>query len=151
MKTVLFALAAAQAASATVLRAKPPAAIAPALKLRGGLADIDAAQVSKIALYLKAAAGAYLTLSPKAATETSGALAPKTEMNEFMLENAGTAALAAAVICLKLLNGDAATEAVVWGLVPAVFMSVKNLLTGKVESLGIGFGCHAVLRPVHRA
>ena len=50
---------------------------------------------------------------------------PKTEMNDFILEGGGAAALAAAIIGLKLLDGAAATEAVVWGLAPALFVSIK--------------------------
>ena len=49
------------------MRAKPPGAITPALKLRGGLTvgDASPADIAKYALYLKAAAGAYIMLSPK--------------------------------------------------------------------------------------
>ena len=50
---------------------------------------------------------------------------PKTEMNDFILEGGGAAALAAAIIGLKLLDGAAATEAVALGLAPALFVSIK--------------------------
>ena len=168
------------------MRAKPPGAITPALKLRGGLTvgDASPADIAKFALYLKAAAGAYIMLSPKvcsptfprlyhaspamsclhqgrarvcrlgavaphghasssearcairrmrhlwllssqAATDTFGSLGPKTEMNELLLENGGSSALAAAIIGLKLLDGAAAPEAVVWGLAAPLFVSTK--------------------------
>ena len=67
MKAVIAALFLFASASASVMRAKPPGAITPALKLRGGLTvgDASPADIAKIALYLKAAAGAYVMLSPQ--------------------------------------------------------------------------------------
>ena len=64
-------------------------------------------------------------LPPQAATDTFGSLGPKTSLNELLLENGGATALAAAIIGLKLLDGAAAPEAVVWGLAAPIFVSTK--------------------------
>jgi hypothetical protein len=70
---LLFVLAAAPAA-ALVTRPLTARATSPALRLRGGMADVDPVIVAKVAVGLAGTNGLFLALAPEQASKVSATL-----------------------------------------------------------------------------
>jgi hypothetical protein len=132
MKVLLFALALVGVSSLNVKKDS----LRPALKLRGGLAGVDAKQVATAASWFLAANGAYFTLAPEPALKAYGA-----EDTSFIIQKimhySGTAFISTAVLSLVMLATDDANKAMGWSGLPWLIVTLSAILNGDSEKMGL--------------
>jgi hypothetical protein len=123
-------------ALATVSSLQARDSLRPALKLRGGLAGVDADLAAKSVLALSALNGGYLTLAPKPASEAYG-MKSATEMQVSMIESMGALTLGMAIAGFFALSGAEPAKVTAYALILPLVNTAKWLLNGTGKKLGM--------------
>jgi hypothetical protein len=109
----------------------------PVMKLRGGISGVDATQVAKVVSGITAANGVVMSLAPTKAGEMYGVT--ETKWTNFFAQWAGIMMTGQALTALLALGGMSFTEAMGWGFLPSVIVSVQDFLNDRmVGELGMG-------------
>jgi hypothetical protein len=107
----------------------------PALRLRGGLAGVDGAQVAKYAGMLLLANGAYCNLAPEPACKAYGMEKPSYDIMQ-MVKSLGAVNLASGVLALCVLNGVDTNQAIGWASLPWLVLTLDSIFNGAGEKMG---------------
>jgi hypothetical protein len=110
----------------------------PVMKLRGGLAGIDANQVANVVMGLSAANAGVMALAPKKAGEMYGVAS--TKWTDFFAQWAGIIMAGQTLSAfLSIVNGMPMAEALAWGFLPSIVFSIQDLLNDRmVGEMGMG-------------
>jgi len=108
----------------------------PALRLRGGIAGVDADLVAKGLLVLQSVNSGFVTLAPKPAAEAYG-LKGSTELQEAFIENMGFLLVGLCIAGFCALDGMPVGKTTAISLIPPLINIVKWLLNGTGKKLGI--------------
>lgn len=108
----------------------------PALKLRGGLAGIDASAAATVGTWLGTINGVYCGIAEGPACEAYGVDNPSFNMLQIV-KNLGYTFTSAGVLALCLMKGVAFNTAFAWSQLPWLLLSCSNLLNGVDVKMGI--------------
>jgi len=101
------------------------------MKLRGGLAGIDANQVTNVVLTVSAANAGVLALAPKKAGEMYNVAS--TKWTDFFAQWSGIIMFGQSLTAyLTLIHGMALPKALAWGFVPSVVASIQDFLNDRM-------------------
>jgi phage-related minor tail protein len=125
------------AASASALHLKQQSAKPSVLRLRGGLAGVDAEQVAKVVQYISCANAGVMTLAPTKAGEMYGVT--ETKWTNFFAQWSGIIMLGQGITALLAGGGMDMAQALAWGFVPSCVVAVQDLLNDRmVGEMGMG-------------
>ena len=96
------------------------------LRMRGGLADVDAGKVASAAVALNAVNGALLCLSPSKAGDIYEC--KMSEADELMITYMGGVSLAGAIMIYRIMGGTDVNTAIGEGLLPSLIQNVQGAL-----------------------
>jgi phage-related minor tail protein len=119
-------------ASSTALHLKQQ----PVMKLRGGLAGLDADQVSKVVMGISAANAGVMALAPTKAGEMYGV--KETKWTNFFAQWAGLMMFGQTLTAFLAAGGMDMAEALGWGFIPGTVAAVQDFLNNRnVGELGM--------------
>ena len=121
------------AASASALHLKQQSAKPSVLRLRGGLAGVDAEQVAKVVQYISCANAGVMTLAPTKAGEMYGVT--ETKWTNFFAQWSGIIMLGQGITALLAGGGMDMAQALAWGFVPSCVVAVQDLLNDRARPL----------------
>lgn len=98
------------------------------MKLRGGLAGIDAEPIAKAVIGLSVANAGVMALAPKKAGEMYGVA--DTKWTTFFAQWSGMIMLGQMMTAFLAIGGMDMGDALGWGMVPSAITSVQDFLNG---------------------
>ncbi|KAJ1486620.1 hypothetical protein T484DRAFT_1789085 [Baffinella frigidus] len=113
---LLLVVIAAVPAAALVTRPLARRETAPALRLRGGMGDIDGVVVAKVATGLCSVNAALLALAPEKAAVGYGVKSPVSGLSLMLAEKCGCIMMSAAIMAAMTLTGSSLPKAVGWSI-----------------------------------
>lgn len=109
----------------------------PVMKLRGGLAGIDANQVATGVMAISAANAGVMSLAPTKAGEMYGVA--ETKWTTFFAQWAGIIMFGQTMTAFLAAGGMSVPEAMGWGFVPSCVVALQDLLNDRmIGEMGMG-------------
>jgi len=137
-------------ATTALTTGKHTASMQPVLKLRGGLAGIDAGTAASVGMGLIAANGVFTGLAPGPASEAYGVKDASYTLQQ-MVKSVGYTQVATAIFAFMILNGAPLPAALAWSQIPWLLLILDNLFNDVPTKMGMPVAGQYLLLAINSA